>query len=80
MREMGLQAGSDRKGWGSSGESSVRGISFFRFFPWAGGGAMYRLRTARGRGGPRTGSDCISSRHDPIGSHASCRYYGTCCF
>jgi len=76
---MDLPAGSDRKGRGSSGESRVRGISFFCFFPWAGGVAAYRLRTARGRGGRRTGSDCISS-HDPIGSHARRRYYGTHCF
>ena len=63
VREMGLPAGSDRKGRGSSGESRVRGISFFRFFPWAGGVAAYRLRSARDRAGRRTGSDCTSSRH-----------------
>ena len=51
MREMGLPAGSDRKGRGSSRESRVRGILFFRFFPWAGGVATYHLWTAQGRGG-----------------------------
>jgi len=80
MRQMGLPAGSNRKGRRSSAESRVRGILFFRFFPWAEGVGMYRLQTARGPGGQQTGLDCTLSHHDSIGSHVSRRYYGTHCF